>query len=170
MFPLLAIALLAACGRITPAAPTATVSPLHTVTPVPSVTPGAAPASLIHPGWTSYTNANWVTDLAFDAGGSLWAVGSGGAVRWDPQLGRHSKYTVDDGLASNTVLAIAFAPDGATWFGTSAGASRFDGRAWTTYTTADGFGSNTVHAIAVAPAGALWFGTAGGASRYLPLR
>ena len=34
---------------------------------------------------------------------------SGGAVRWDPQLSRYTKDTVDDGLVSNTVLGIAFA-------------------------------------------------------------
>ncbi len=58
--------------------------------------------------------------------------------------------------------------DGALWFGTWEGISRFDGEAWTTFTTNDGLVSNGVQSIAVAPDGALWFGTFGGVSRYLP--
>jgi ligand-binding sensor domain-containing protein len=80
-------------------------------------------------------------------------------------------YTAADGLASNTVRAIAVAPDGALWFGTEGGGvSRFDGEAWNTYATVDGLASNSVLAIAFAPDGAVWFGTWGGASRYLPPR
>jgi ligand-binding sensor domain-containing protein len=60
------------------------------------------------------------------------------------------------------------ASDGALWFGTRGGVSRFDGGTWTTYTTDDGLADNYVTSIAVAPDGALWFGTFGGVSRYLP--
>ena len=35
-----------------------------------------------------------------------------------------------DGLADNPVWAVAVAPDGALWFGTEAGASRFDRKSW----------------------------------------
>jgi ligand-binding sensor domain-containing protein len=66
------------------------------------------------------------------------------------------------------VEAIVVAPDGALWFGTWDGVSRFDGQTWTTYTTKDGLTNDSVEAIAVAPDGALWFGTGGGVSRYEP--
>jgi ligand-binding sensor domain-containing protein len=102
------------------------------------------PASLAppvsHSGWTSYTNANYVRDLTFDANGALWAVGSGGAVRWDIRRGTYTKYIVNDGLASTDVSAVAALPGGEIWFGTDRGVSRFDGRTWTTYTKADGVG------------------------------
>ncbi len=64
---------------------------------------------------------------------------------------------------------IAVALDGAVWFGTDGyGASRFDGKTWTTYTTANGLISNTIRAIAVTKDGALWFATNSGVSRYRP--
>jgi ligand-binding sensor domain-containing protein len=59
---------------------------------------------------------------------------------------------------------------GAVWFGTTGGASRFDGETWTTYTTADGLAHDQVNAIAIGPDGAVWFGTSGGVSRYVPPR
>jgi len=106
--------------------------------------------------------------MAFDRDGNLWAVGNGGVVRWDPTDGTYTKYTVDDGLATNSVQSIAVAPDGALWFGTQKGISRFEGDAWITYTTDDGLADNDVQSIAVVPDGALWFATSGGVSRYLP--
>lgn len=66
-----------------------------------------------------------MTDIAFDHDGYLWAVGSGGVVRWDPTGRTYTKYTTHNGLADNTVLSIAVAPDGALWFGTTSGVSRF---------------------------------------------
>jgi ligand-binding sensor domain-containing protein len=68
------------------------------------------------------------------------------------------------------VHAVAFAPDGAVWFGTERGASRFDGKTWITYTVADGLASNMVRAIAFARDDAVWFATDGGISRYRPTR
>ncbi len=107
--------------------------------------------------------------------------------------GAWAGYTTGDGLADLWVSAIAVAPDGAVWFGTEGGVSRFDGKKWTTYRVADGsvpangslsrvsahrhaaellprgsdgLTNNTVHAIAVAADGALWVGTDGGVSRF----
>jgi len=64
------------------------------------------------------------------------------------------------------VRAVAVAPDGTLWFGTSAGVSRFDGATWTTYTTRDGLAANRVSSVTVGPDGTLWFGTAAGVSRF----
>jgi ligand-binding sensor domain-containing protein len=83
-----------------------------------------------------------------------------------------TNYTTANGLASNSVSAVAVAPDGTVWFGTAGGgggggASRFDGTTWTSYWEADGLVSNNVSDIAIAPDGAVWFGTYdGGASRF----
>lgn len=90
-----------------------------------------------------------------------------------------TKLTTREGLVDNQVRAIAVAPDGALWFGTtpavstsgklltSGGVSRLapDGT-WTTFTTEDGLASNDVRAIAVGPDGALWFSTQAPASVY----
>lgn len=78
----------------------------------------------------------------------------------------YTRGTTAEELVDNQIYAIAVAPDGALWFGTGAGVSRFDGRTWTPYTTADGLAGSSVWAIAVAPNGALWFGTDGGVSRF----
>ena len=50
------------------------------MSPGPSATPWAVPPNPCHPGWTTYSRTNNVTDLAFDGEGALWAAGSGGAV------------------------------------------------------------------------------------------
>ena len=65
-----------------------------------------------HPGWATYTNANDVSDIAFDRDGNLWAVGNGGVVKWNLAAGTYAKFTVDDGLANNCVSSVAVAPDG----------------------------------------------------------
>jgi ligand-binding sensor domain-containing protein len=133
------------------------------------------------PGWTSYTNANFVNTVAFDHDGSLWAATSGGVVRWDLDDGAYTKYTTAAGLVDNQVEAVTVAPDGIVWFGTRGGVSRFDptagsttehtNEAWTSYTTEDGLLDNNVLSVAVAPDGAIWFGHGsreGGASRFDP--
>jgi hypothetical protein len=37
----------------------------------------AEQAPVLHPEWTSYTNANYVRDLAFDQKGNLWTATRG---------------------------------------------------------------------------------------------
>jgi sugar lactone lactonase YvrE len=93
-------------------------------------------APILRPGWTSFTSPNAVKAVAFDQEGNLWTGGPGGAVQWRPD-GTYTQYTVEHGLARNSINSIAVAPDGALWFGTDSGVSRFDGKGWTTYTAAD---------------------------------
>ena len=63
--------------------------------------------------------------------------------------------------------AIAQDREGHLWFGTSGGASRYDGQTFRTFTTKDGLANDFVAAIAQDREGHLWFGTSGGgASRY----
>jgi streptogramin lyase len=65
------------------------------------------------------------------------------------------------------VRAIAQDRGGRLWFGTTAGASRYDGQAFRTFTTKDGLADDYVQTIAQDRGGRLWFGTnGGGASRY----
>ena len=76
-------------------------------------------------------------------------------------------YTEDDGLADDSVIAIAVAADGSAWFGTSHGLSHFDSSGWKTYTKDDGLPSNCITAVAMGADGSLWVGTDfGGAAHF----
>ena len=75
-------------------------------------------------------------------------------------------FTTADGLADNSVNTIIESRDGALWFGTSGGVSRYDG-IWSTFTTANGLGGDYITAIIESRHGALWVGTdRTGVSRY----
>jgi hypothetical protein len=82
-------------------------------------------------------------------------------VRWNTADGSYNIFTSADGLAGNSITAIASDPAGNVWAGTYYGVSRFDGSHWTTYTTADGLAGNQVSAIDSDRTGNLWFGTSG---------
>jgi len=62
-------------------------------------------------------------------------------------------YSSADRLPLDEVTAMAVAPDGALWVGTTRGAARFDG-AWTAYAAGD-----DVRAIAFGPHGEVWLNT-----------
>ncbi|MEJ5199303.1 MAG: two-component regulator propeller domain-containing protein, partial [Anaerolineae bacterium] len=74
-------------------------------------------------------------------------------------------FTTNDGLRSGNVLAVFQAQDGALWFGTDLGVSRYNG-SWLSLGEQDGLPAGPVRAIAQTSDGALWFGTqAGGVVR-----
>ena len=75
-------------------------------------------------------------------------------------------FAAPDRLVNDRVLSTAVDADGATWFGTVEGVSRFDDQDWTTYTTANGLAGNYVYTIAAGPNGSVWFGTRSGTSRF----
>jgi len=86
---------------------------------------------------------------------------------FDPSAFRWSSYTSADGLPDNTINAIAFDKDGATWVGGAAGGiSRFDGNQWKFYGQDSDFGISSAKSIAMAPDGTLWFATPWGLRRY----
>ena len=100
--------------------------------------------------------------------GGLW-VGrrEGGLTRlkYDGEAFSSETYTQAEGLAQNSVYAVALGRDGAAWAGTlSGGVTRLKDGAFTTYTSANGLASNSVLAIVEASDGAMWFGTANGLS------
>ena len=68
----------------------------------------------------------------------------------------------EDGLAHNVVTAVAQTPDGAMWFATFDGISRYDGRTWQTFTTQSGLPSNMVWDLAVEANGVVWAAMGGG--------
>ncbi len=95
----------------------------------------------------------WCVVLLFGGPASSEAGGPGSL--WQSYLG-------GEGLPSGAILSIAATSDGAIWFGTDAGAARYDG-VWKT--AADGLPSGRVRAIVQAADGTMWFGTDAGVAR-----
>ena len=98
-------------------------------------------------------------------------AGPGEIVSAGTGRGHWRTYDVTDGLADVNVQDILQDREGALWFATSNGVSRYDGRTWTNFTTRDGLVDNRVYVMFQDRDGVLWFGTWwGGVSRYDPLR
>ncbi len=140
-------------------------APTHTPagTPLPPDAWPAPKTELVNEAgrWQLFTSANQVNDLAL-AGGSLWAATQGGLVRWDIEDGAYAKYTVLDGLPSNSVNVVEVGPDGVLWVGGYDWLARWDGREWSRYEEAHG----TIHDVAAEPNGVLWVGTDSYLARY----
>ena len=89
--------------------------------------------------WTSYTTSNCdimnnsVKDVTFDYEGTLWAATSQGVSEFDGT--NWTNYDSDSmGLTKDEVRAIAAAPNGDIWIGTSGdGAGVLRGSTWTLY-------------------------------------
>ncbi|MEO8587995.1 MAG: two-component regulator propeller domain-containing protein [Flavobacteriales bacterium] len=79
----------------------------------------------------------------------------------------HRRYTVADGLPSNTVYCALQDREGYMWFGTDAGAVRFDGRVFSTYGVEDGLTDNNIIKLAQDSKGRIWFLTLNGKLCYL---
>ena len=62
----------------------------------------------------------------------------------------------EQGLMVNYVASIVEAPDGAIWFGTAIGVSRFDGRSWTHHTPENGLPGFLVSHVHVDEEGSVW--------------
>jgi len=83
-------------------------------------------------------------------------VENGSLANLDFQLtpfkkGRWQNFSHVQGLAEDYVASSYQASDGALWFGSSGGVSRFDGRDFFTLTKEDGPAQGRVHAITERP-------------------
>src|SRR5258708_21077374 len=78
------------------------------------------------------------------------------------------QWTTVDGMAQNSVNAIAQTPDGYIWVGTFGGLARFDGIRFDAAERIDTTGRHVdrVLALTVAPDSSLWIGTENGLLRY----
>jgi len=104
--------------------------------------------------------------IAVDQDGDVWLGTYGdGVTRFDGEIS--TPYATPDGLGSRWVYAMAVAPDGVVWCGTSSGASRFDGKTWTTYTRPTDWQTTWWLTLAVALDNTVWSGSYdGGKSRF----
>ena len=76
-----------------------------------------------------------------------------------------TSFRQEDGLAHNVVTAVVQTPDGAMWFATLGGVSRYDGRSWKKFGVEDGLPGNAIQDLVAAPDGALWAAVGRGFSR-----
>lgn len=122
-----------------------------------------------------------LSDMAIGLDGSIWFTHEdyhGGVVHAQGGVSHYSpgsspewtKFTSTDGLASDTVNAVAVANDGTLWFATSKGVSHYvpgGPQTWYTYTIADGLAHNNVFDVVVDNDGSLWFSTQNGLSHLI---
>lgn len=78
------------------------------------------------------------------------------------QWSQITSYTTQEGLTGNFITALAFAPDGSVWVGTTEGATRISDAGWYSFTRAHGLGDRWITSLAVTTDGRVWLGTQGG--------
>ena len=106
-----------------------------------------------------------VLTMAVDDENSFWLGTYGdGVIHYNGST--YETYTTEEGLADNEVKSIEIDRNGALWFGTINGVSKFDNGEWTTYTMDDSLAGWYIYDIAEDLSGTLWFATNGGISSY----
>ena len=101
-----------------------------------------------------------IAALMQDRRGAMWVGTDHGVLRMHGTSRRW--FRIQDGLADDSVHAIAVATNGDVWIGSKGGLSRIRGDSVHTLTHADGLPHGRVRAIHEAPDGVMWVGTYGG--------
>lgn len=81
------------------------------------------------------------------------------AVNWTPFT------RLNISISDNHVNGIAIDAEGAQWFATNGGVSKFNG-IWTNYIRINGLASDTVYTVTIDSLGNKWFGTKNGISKF----
>ena len=120
-----------------------------------------------HYGPDQGLDAPHVYRIRKDSKGRLWFLGiaaiQGRAPRREPGAyvydGRtFARWSTEEGLLAGRVYDFAEAGDGALWFATMAGLSRWNNSEWTHWTMADGLQAGRIFTIAIDRDDRLWFG------------
>src|SRR5439155_25679457 len=78
-----------------------------------------------------------------------------------------TNFSIEQGLAINSVQCSTTDKDGNLWFGTiGGGVSKYDGKSFTNYTIAQGLVGNVVFSMMEDNECNLWFGTTSGVRKY----
>ena len=93
--------------------------------------------------------------------GTIWAGTLSAGVSM-LRNGRFTNYTIESGLASNTVASILEDSGGSMWFATPNGLSAFGNGRWRSYGIAEGLPSQNVNCLLEDSTGVLWVGTSFG--------
>lgn len=107
--------------------------------------------------------ANWVYDIAFGAGNTIWFATKKGLSKFDGTNWTTYK-KINSGLPSDTVLTL-FVDNTDVWIGTQNGLSKFNGSTWAVYNMANsGLINNKVLCINKDASNKMWIGTPVGLS------
>jgi ligand-binding sensor domain-containing protein/serine phosphatase RsbU (regulator of sigma subunit) len=132
---------------------------------------------------------NSIQSMLEDRKGNLWFATNTGVTRFDPRQNVNRQdvgnafrtFTVEDGLADNSILSMLEDRNGNLWFGGLGGVSCYDnqqevgqqdgdrqdiGQTFANFSTQNGLVGNTIKAMLEDRDGNLWFGTNAGVSRY----
>lgn len=117
--------------------------------------------SVLSEGGVPTYNPNYVFTLLVAKDDKVWAgTWGGGAGVFDGNSWRN--FTSHDGLAGDIVYTIVQDRDGAVWFGTNRGLSRYDGKNWMSFSKQNGLLEDNVYSIAIDGANRVWVGTRNG--------
>ncbi len=100
--------------------------------------------------------------MLVDSHGTLWLGTTGGL--WRHAGGRLDLYRRSDGLANDTVLALAESMDGSIWVGTSDGLTQLADVKFPIISATEGLVQEACLAVAASPDGGVWAGTTNGVS------
>lgn len=138
--------------------------------------------------WKTFTRADGLADdailsLTASADNAIWIGTRYGITRFVGSKGepgeKWTTYLTADGLGGDppignsvAVSDVAMSLDGALWFATNNGVSRYvgsptaQGKTWTTFSQSDGLPDTLVSKLALAKDGAIWAGTLRGVARF----
>ena len=116
---------------------------------------------------------NRVNSVHFDRSGTMWVGTQNGLDKLDPQTGRFSAITQQEGLPGNAVGCILEDKNGNLWMSTNNGVARFNPqpKKFTNFSTAEGLpGPNLTGwgACFQSPIGEMFFGGFNGGTSFLP--
>jgi ligand-binding sensor domain-containing protein len=126
--------------------------------------------------WTTYTPYGAGTTgeyrTACTANPPIPPLSKGGKGGFQPctdkatSTSSYQRYNHGEGIGDLWVYQSMFTPDGTLWAATWKGASRFNGKTFTTYSTGDGLIDKWVYSMAMDRDKRFWFGTEGGVTMY----
>lgn len=163
------LAVFAACSNQN-ASPVAENPSSPTVAAQPSAPVGGLdlPKAEPTPYWTNFEINTSVHSVAF-RGGEVWVATEGGLLRYDlAQDAVVARYDTSNGLFSNNVVSVDYAPDGALWVGTHGGGLMHVTRDMTwTHTSVPDLGDSFVYqTLADVKGNGYWVATWSGLSHF----
>ncbi|MFP2959592.1 two-component regulator propeller domain-containing protein [Myxococcus sp. 1LA] len=108
---------------------------------------------------------NPIIVMVEDSRGRVWFGSDTGLVRWDGEQKGFQRFTQQDGLPGDLVLALHADPDGTVWVGTETGLGRWRDDTWARFTVVQGLYDDAVFSLVPDGDGSLWMSSNKGVSR-----